>query len=101
MKRIRNIINKNKGIDFVIITKNKNEYEVLRDILIDMNYEAAIPIASLKEMMDECAEETNYYCGWRISKRMGVTWNPSIEHWKKHYSDILEINANGELAFVE
>ncbi|MDO5786007.1 MAG: hypothetical protein Q4P20_13210, partial [Eubacteriales bacterium] len=70
-------------------------------ILIDMGYEPAIPLGSLKEMMNNMAEESHYQCGWRISERMGITWNESVEHWKHYYSDILEINQNGELVFVE
>lgn len=101
MIRIRKIIENNKGIDFVIMTHNKNEFEILRDILIDMEYEAYIPLDSLYEMMNGVAKETNYCCGWRISERKGIAWNPSIKHWKEYYSDILEINQSGEFGFVK
>ena len=101
MERIRQIIEDNKGVDFVVMTHNSDEFEILRDILVDMKYEAAIPLAPLKEMMDNAAEESNYQCGWRISEGRGVSWNESVEHWKYYYADILEINQDGELVFVE
>lgn len=101
MNRIKNIIEKNKGVEFVVVTHNKEEFETLRDILSEMSFEPSIPLDSLTEMMNSMAEETNYECGWRISESRGITWNESVEHWKHYYADILEINENGELVFVE
>ena len=101
MTRIREIIENNKGIDFVVMTHNKNEFEILRDILIDMEFEPSIPIDSLYEIMNSVAKETNYQCGWRISERKGIAWNHSVKHWKEYYSDILEINQSGELELVK
>ena len=83
------------------MTNNKEEFEVLRDILISKNYAPSIPIGTLKEMMDNAAEETDYKCGWRISESRGIAWNESVEHWKDYYSDILMIDENGDLVFIE
>lgn len=100
MKRIKDIIAKNPGISFVVMTKNKEEFETLRDILIELNYEPSIPLDSLENMMNSAAEDTNYNCGWRISEDRGIAWNESLEHWREYYADILAINDNGELTFV-
>ena len=55
MTRIREIIENNKGIDFVVMTHNKNEFEILRDILIDMvvcEIEGWDKLAYLKSLKD-------------------------------------------------
>ena len=101
MKRIKSIIENNKGIEFVVITHNKEEFETLRDILVELDYEYAIPLAPLYEMMNNIVEDDGYNIGWRISESRGIAYNESIEHWKQYYSDILEINRNGELVFIE
>lgn len=101
MKRIRKIIENNKGIDFVVMTHNKEEFEALRDILVEFDYEYAIPLAPLFEMMNNIVEDNGYNIGWRISEGRGIAYNESVEHWKQYYSDILEINQDGKLVFVE
>lgn len=93
---IREIIEKSKGVDFVVMTHDKKEFERLRDVLVDMEYEPSIPLGSLYEMMNSTAKKTNYQCGWRISERKGIAWNPSVEHWKYYYPNILIINQNRE-----
>ena len=100
MNRIRNIIEDNKGIDFVVMTHNKEEFETLRDILVELDYEYAIPLDTLFNMMNNIVEDDGYNIGWRISESRGIAYNDSVEHWKQYYSDILEINQNGELVFV-
>lgn len=52
-------------------------------------------------MMNNIVEDDSYNVGWRISESRGIAYNESVEHWKQYYSDILEINQNGELVFVE
>ena len=101
MNRIKKIIENNKGIEFVVITHNKEEFEVLRDILVELDYEYSIPLAPLFEMMNDIVENDGYNIGWRISESRGIAYNESVEHWKQYYSDILEINQNRELIFVE
>ena len=101
MNRIRRIIESNKGIEFVVMTHNKEEFETLRDILVKLDYEYAIPLDTLFNMMNNIVEDDGYNIGWRISESRGIAYNESVEHWKQYYSDILEINQNGELVFVE
>ena len=101
MTRIRKIIENNKGVEFVVMTHNKEEFETLRNILVELNYEYAIPLAPLYEMMNNIVEDDGYNIGWRISENRGIAYNKSVEHWKQYYSDILEINQNGELVFIE
>ena len=62
MERIRQVIEDNKGVDFVVMTHNREEFEILRDILVDMKYEAAIP--HMLERMNHFAKNataTNLY----------------------------------------
>ena len=101
MERIKDIIKKNPGVDFVVVTHNEREHNILRDILAELEYEASIPVAPVNEFMDSVASDEGYNNCWRISESKGVAWNPSILHWKQYYSDILEINSNGELVFIE
>lgn len=101
MERVKKIIENNKGIEFVVMTHNKEEYETLRDILVSMGFGYAILLDSLEKMMNDFAEDYNYCGGWRISESRGIAFNNSVDHWKRYYSDILEINENGDLTFVE
>ena len=101
MERIKDIILKNEGVEFVVVTHNEREHRILRDILVELNFDAALPIATLGEFMDSVASDIGYSNCWRISKVRGITWNPSLLHWKQYCPDIWEINPKGELAFVE
>ena len=101
LERIKDIILKNKGVDFVVVTHDMQQHNTLRDILAELGYEASIPIAPVDQFMDSVASDEGYSNCWRISETKGVAWNPSILHWKQYYSDILEINSKGELVFVE
>lgn len=80
MHRIKDIILKNKDVDFVVHTKNKKELDTLVDILDDMGYEYTINISSLRETIYSITKEEGYDLCIRISKSRGVAYNPSIEH---------------------
>jgi hypothetical protein len=107
MNRIKDIIKKNKDFKCVVVTHNKEEFETLRDILVELNFEHSIPFDTLENMMNVRVEEDGYNCCWRISDYMGVCWdeytdlNESIKYWSQYTSDILEINADGNLDFIE
>lgn len=107
MKRMKDIFLKNKNFKCVVITHTKEEFDILRDILTELNYEHSIPLDTLEKMMNNRVEENGYECCWRISDYMGVCWDEqvsidkSIKYWKGFCPDILEINPNGELVFVE
>ena len=107
MNRIKNMLKKNKDFKCVVVTHNKEEFETLRDILIEMNFEHSIPLDTLENMMNNRVKEDGYECCWRISDYMGVCWDgnttlkDSIEYWEQYTSDILEIDSNGNLEFIE
>ena len=107
MNKIKDILKKNKNFKCVVITHNKEEFETLRDILIEMKFEHSIPLDTLENMMNSRTEEDGYKCCWRISDYMGVCWdeykvlNESIEYWKQYTSDILKINSDGSLDFIK
>lgn len=99
MKRIKEIIEKNQDVPFVVFTNNREEYEDLRTILIEMNFEPCVPVLSLEEMMENAIKESGYKIGWRVDRNMGISWNTSIEHWRQYYADILSV-VEGELQFI-
>ena len=101
MKRIRKIIENNSGVEFVVMTHNKEEFKTLRDILVELDYEYAVPLDTLFNMMNNIVKNNDYNLGWRISESRGIAYNESVEHWRQYYSDILEINQDGELVFIE
>ena len=107
MQRIRDIIRKNKNFKCVVITHSKEQFETLRDILIEENFQHCIPLDTLANMMNRRVHDIGYECCWRISDYMGVCWdersnlNDAIEYWKQYTSNILEIASDNNLVFVE
>lgn len=105
MKGIKDIINKNKNFKFVVITHNREEYEALKEVLVELGYQHSIPLDELSVMMDERVREDGYDCCWRISDYMGVCWSEhsniseDITFWKSITNDILELK-NGHFEFV-
>lgn len=106
MKGIKDIINKNKNFKFVVITHNKEEYEELKSVLVELGYNHAIPLEELASMMDARVLEDGFDCCWRISDYMGVCWSEysdlqeDIKYWKTITNDILELK-NGKFEFVD
>lgn len=99
MIRLKNIIQQQNNFKFIIITHNKNEFETLRNILSELDFEHSIPICNLSDMMNDRVQDEpfGYECCWRISDYMGVCWdgnnnlNDSIKYWKEYEYDIYEI----------
>ena len=98
MNRIRDIIQKNHDVDFVVHTQTKEELDTLIAILSEMGYTYAVPLGTLREMADAFAAEDGYDGCWRISASKGVAYNNSVEHWRLFVHDILEIQ-NGTIQF--
>lgn len=100
MERIKKIIENNKGKEFVVHVKSKNEFETLLNILEELSFEYTIPLTTLREMATNFVSEDGYDGCWRISEQRGIAYNQSVEHWRQYYSDIIEIE-NGEIIFIE
>lgn len=100
MERIKDIILKNKGIEFVVVVKNEKEHIALRDVLSELNFMPSIVDVPIHEFMDSIAFAEGFANCWRVSETRGVAWNPSILHWRQYYSDIIGINEDGDLTFV-
>lgn len=98
MNKFKNLIEKNKDIDFVIHIQTKEELDELIEILDELGYEYAIPLGSLREMADQFVTYDGYDGCWRVSESKGIAYNPSVEHWKFFTNDIVEIQ-NGEIQF--
>ncbi len=54
----------------------------------------------LRDYMMSCGEEWQYDVCFRISECKVIAYNPSVEHFRRWYNDILEIR-NGEIVFNE
>ncbi len=106
MEKIREILKKNKNFKCVVITHNKEEYEILKEVLVDLGYQHSIPLDTLPNMMDERVKEDGFDCCWRVSDYMGVCWSEysdlkeDVAYWKSVTNDILELK-NGQFEFVE
>lgn len=109
MKRVEKIINdeRNLGLDFIVHIQNKQELNDLIDVLIRNHFEIQLAIEynpnELKRWMEDIGNDYNYDVCFRIRNREDdrcVAFNPSVEHWRMFYNDILEIR-NGELEFNE
>ena len=98
---LKSFIETNMHVDqYVIFTHNQPDFEILRSILIELCFKPTISIDTLANMMKNCAEEHNYECGWRISKRRGIAWNgESIEWWKLRLYNIIEIHNDGSIQY--
>lgn len=107
MKRLEKIINdeRNMGLDFIVHIQNKNELEDLIEVLTKLEFgiQLSLKEQTLKEWMEELAEEENYDTCFRIRNRKDdrcVAYNPSVEHWRIFFNDIIEIR-NGSLEYNE
>lgn len=107
MKRLEKIISdeRNVGLDFIVHIQNKNELEDLIEVLTKLEFEIQLSLKeqTLREWMEELAEEENYDTCFRIRNRADdrcIAYNPSVEHWRMFYNDILEIS-NGNLEYNE
>ena len=104
MKNLKRIIERNPGVEFVVMTHNKEEYIAFRDIVIGEGFEYAIILdedTCSKDVMDSLAEDCDYCGGWRVSESRGIAFNESLEHWKEYNYDILEVREDGKLHFVD
>lgn len=104
MENLKRIIEHNRGIEFVVMTHNKEEYIAFRNIVINEGFEYAIipdEYTCSRDVMDSLAEDYDYCGGWRVSESRGVAFNESLEHWKEYNYDILEVREDGELHFVD
>ena len=104
MENLKRIIEHNPGIEFVVMTHNKEEYIAFRNIVINEGFECAIipdEYTCSRDVMDSLAEDCNYCGGWRVSESRGIAFNESLEHWKEYNYDILEVREDGKLHFVD
>ena len=103
--RLKSFIELNETIEvdkYVIMTHTKEDFEILRDILIELDYSPAIPLDTLETMMNNFVTNNGYECSWRISKRMGIAWNnQSIDWWcENSQSDIINLCSDGTVQVI-
>ena len=97
-------LNDSVGVDkYVIMTHIKEDFEILRDILVELNYHPAIPLDTLENMMNSFVTDNGYDCAWRISRRMGIAWNNQcINWWKVHGQlDIINLCNDGTVQVID
>ena len=104
--RLRSFIELNEAIEvdkYVIMTHTKEDFEILRDILIELDYSPAIPLDTLENMMNNFVADNGYDCAWRISKRMGITWNnQGINWWRVNAClDIIDLCDDGTVQVID
>lgn len=109
MNRIGRILENenNIGKDFVVHVKNENELDELIDVLMSHNFNIQLSFDFNPEQLDLWVKDIvkgdgNDLC-FRIRNCENdkcVAYNPSVEHWRLFYNEILEI-INGELEFNE
>lgn len=68
----------------------------LIEVLTKLKFEIQLSLKeqTLREWMEDMAEEENYDTCFRIRNREDdkcVVYNPSVEHWRMFCNDILEI----------
>ncbi len=107
MKRLEKIISdeRNIGLDFIVHIQNKKELDDLIEVLTKLEFKIQLSLKeqTLREWMEELAEEENYDTCFRIRNREDdrcVAYNPPVEHWRMFYNDILEIR-DGKLEYNE
>lgn len=104
MKNLKRIIDLNPGVDFVVMTHNKEEYVVFADTVLGMGFDFVIipeDCDGNRDAMDRAAESCDYKCGWRVSRTRGIAFNESQEHWEKWYKDVMEVREDGNLHFTD
>lgn len=107
MKNLKEIIEMNDlantGVEFVVMTHSKTEYEQMRDTIFEAGLCFIVfnPEITEREAMDDLAEDYDYDGGWRISWGRGVAFNPDIKHWQEYGYTILETKETGKLGKVD
>lgn len=102
--KLKSLIELNTDIDkYVIMSHTKEDFEILRNILVDLDYYPSIPLDTLENMMNNFVADNGYDCAWRISKRMGIAWNnQSIEWWRENSQfDIINICSDGTVQIID
>ena len=100
MVDFKKYISQNEDIEFVVHTQNKEESEALIEALERLEFEYSVPIWTIRELYESFVKDDGYDMCWRISRERGVSYNPSVEHWKLFVHDIVEVQ-NDEIVFHE
>ena len=100
MKTIRELIEKNPDVEFVVHIQNEQEFQDMLADLETLGFEYAIPLGTLREMAEDFVSTDGFDGCWRISPNKLVSYNASVEHWKLYCNDIVEFK-NGEIRFHE
>lgn len=104
MENLKRIIERNPGIEFVVMTSNREEYIAFRNIVLNEGFEYSIipdEYACSRDVMDSLALDYNFCGGWRVSENRGIAFNESIEHWKEYNYDILTVREDGKLHLID
>lgn len=100
MVNFEKYISQNEDIEFVVHTQNKEESEALIEALERLEFEYSVPLWTIRELYESFVKDDGYDMCWRISRERGVSYNPSVEHWKLFVHDIVEVQ-NDEIVFHE
>ncbi|WP_295154261.1 hypothetical protein [uncultured Ruminococcus sp.] len=97
----KELLEKNEGAEFVIHVQSEEELEELVTALEALEYEFCLPfLGTIREKAAEFSAEDGADGCWRISRERGVAYNPSLEHWRFYFNDIVELR-DGVIVFNE
>lgn len=96
---------RNINVDFVVHVKNKEELDILVEVLEKYNFSIQFTLfdETLRQWMNRMAGEDNYDTCFRIRNREDdkcVAINSSLEHWRLWCNNIIEFEKN-EVVFFE
>ena len=95
----RELLEKNEGAEYVIHVQSEEELEELVTALEALEYEFCLPfLGTIREKAAEFSSEDGADGCWRISRERGVAYNPSVEHWRFYFNDIVEMS-DGSIAY--
>lgn len=101
MSKFKEIILKNPDVDFVVHITSKQQLDELVSVLEELGFEFIVPsFGTIRQMAEAFVREDGYDGCWRVSRERGVSYYPSIEHWRLYTNNIVELR-NGEIVSHE
>lgn len=96
---LKNLMEKNPGVSFVLMVYSEQELEELFEVLKEKDY-SPIPPISLDELKENAVREFGFPVGFKINQfNLSASFN-NLEHWQKFEKDIVK-HGNEGFEFIE
>ena len=96
---LKNLMEENPGVSFVLMVYSKQELEELFEVLKEKDY-SPIPPISLDELKENAVEEYGIPVGFKVNQyNLSVSFG-TLDHWKMFTKDILRYTDEG-FEFIE